>query len=159
MKSADYKAEEKEDSAQSVISLEAAKKGLSEKALSLLEQFTKAMEIDFATPKALSILQKTVKDTSLDDGEIVTLIKVMDCVLGLRLIESAREILKNQSEVSPINMHEGDSEAPQIEALIAQRKEAKKAKDFARADAIRDELTAKGIEIIDTPSGTVWTRK
>ena len=45
-----------------------------------------------------------------------------------------------------------------IEALITKRTEAKKAKDFAAADAIRDELTRMGIAIMDTPEGTVWER-
>ena len=43
-----------------------------------------------------------------------------------------------------------------IDDLIQQRSEAKKAKDFATSDAIRDELIAMGIAIMDTPSGTVW---
>ncbi|MDM5271988.1 cysteine--tRNA ligase [Sulfurovum sp. zt1-1] len=45
-----------------------------------------------------------------------------------------------------------------IEALIEQRSEAKKAKDFERSDTIRDELTALGIAIMDTPDGTVWEK-
>ncbi len=45
-----------------------------------------------------------------------------------------------------------------IEALIKKRLEAKKAKDFARSDAIRDELTALGINIMDTPDGTLWEK-
>ena len=43
-----------------------------------------------------------------------------------------------------------------MEALIAERADAKKAKDFARADAIRDELTQMGVEIMDGPDGTTW---
>ena len=46
----------------------------------------------------------------------------------------------------------------QVETLIAQRSEAKKAEDFARADAIRDELTMLGIAIMDTTDGTVWEK-
>ncbi len=45
-----------------------------------------------------------------------------------------------------------------IEALIQERMEARSSKDFARADAIRDELHSKGIELIDTPDGTRWKR-
>ncbi|MGP1458814.1 MAG: CysS/YqeB C-terminal domain-containing protein [Treponema sp.] len=54
--------------------------------------------------------------------------------------------------------HDGDLEADEINALIVQRTEAKKAKDFAAADKIRDELNARGIIVTDTPQGTVWTR-
>ena len=46
----------------------------------------------------------------------------------------------------------------EIEALIAERTEAKKAKDFAKADAIRDELAAMGITIKDTRQGVQWFR-
>ena len=45
-----------------------------------------------------------------------------------------------------------------IEALIEKRSEAKKAKDFATSDAIRDELTQMGIQIMDTPQGTIWEK-
>ena len=51
-----------------------------------------------------------------------------------------------------------DPETEKIEALIAKRAEAKKAKDFAAADAIRDELAAMGITIKDTRQGVQWFR-
>ena len=47
---------------------------------------------------------------------------------------------------------------PEIDALVAARTEAKKAKNWAEADRIRDELKARGIEIIDTPQGAKWKR-
>ena len=50
---------------------------------------------------------------------------------------------------------EGD---PEIDALVKARGEAKKAKNFAEADRIRDELKEKGIEITDVPGGAVWKR-
>jgi cysteinyl-tRNA synthetase len=46
----------------------------------------------------------------------------------------------------------------QIEALIAERIQAKKSKDFARADGIRAELLAQGIVLEDGPAGTTWRR-
>ena len=45
-----------------------------------------------------------------------------------------------------------------IEALITERQEARAKKDFARADAIRDELAAQGIKLLDTKEGVRWTR-
>ena len=51
-----------------------------------------------------------------------------------------------------------DAEEARIDALIAERAEAKKAKNFARADEIRAQLTAEGIELLDTPQGTTWRR-
>ena len=47
---------------------------------------------------------------------------------------------------------------PEIDALVKARGEAKKAKDFAEADRIRDELKARGIEVTDVPGGAVWKR-
>ncbi|MHC4730281.1 MAG: DALR domain-containing protein, partial [Planctomycetota bacterium] len=46
----------------------------------------------------------------------------------------------------------------EIERLIAERNAARKAKDFAKADAIRDQLAAQGIELLDTPQGVRWKR-
>ena len=46
----------------------------------------------------------------------------------------------------------------EIEALVAERTEARKAKNFARSDAIRDELLARGIVLEDTPQGVRWKR-
>jgi cysteinyl-tRNA synthetase len=52
----------------------------------------------------------------------------------------------------------GDAEKTEIEKLLQDRQDAKKAKDFARADAIRNELTARGIIIEDTPQGPKWKK-
>ena len=61
-----------------------------------------------------------------------------------------------------LNKKKAEEEAanadPEIDALVNARTEAKKAKNFAEADRIRDELKAMGVEIIDTPQGTKWRR-
>ncbi|WP_457598413.1 cysteine--tRNA ligase [Hydrogenimonas sp.] len=51
-----------------------------------------------------------------------------------------------------------DEQIARIEALVAERNEAKKAKDFAKADALREELSRMGIQLMDTPQGTVWEK-
>ena len=47
---------------------------------------------------------------------------------------------------------------PEIDALVLERAKAKKAKDFAAADRIREELKAMGVEVTDTKDGAVWKR-
>ncbi len=67
-----------------------------------------------------------------------------DLPVGIRIDDFEREALA------------GDVDVPGIEALIASRTEARAAKDFARSDAIRDELAAIGVSIKDGPNGTTW---
>ena len=70
----------------------------------------------------------------------------MDEVMGIFGIEQDKK-------------NENGDEAAQIEALIAERNAARKAKDWGRSDAIRDELAARGIILEDTPQGTKWKKK
>ena len=74
-----------------------------------------------------------------------------DRVLSLNLLENAEKLQKKQAE-------EATAADPEIDALVSARTEAKKAKNFAEADRIRDELKARGIEIIDTPQGAKWRK-
>ncbi|MCR5217209.1 cysteine--tRNA ligase [Treponema sp.] len=134
--------------------------GLSQKAVQYMEKFRAALENDLATPVALSTIQKVVKDGSLDPNEALELVRRMDSVIGLKLAESAVEALKKMEEEAKNSMpdHSGDPEAQEIDALVAERTMAKKNKDFARADEIRNILTERGITIIDTPNGPSWKR-
>ncbi len=137
---------------------EAAKtEGLGGKAKNYLEEFRTALENDLSTPVALSLLQKAVKDGSLAAAEALELVRRMDSVLGLRLAESAAAALDVPANAGAA-AHADDPEAEAINALVAERSAAKKAKNFARSDEIRDQLAAKGIVITDTPQGPVWER-
>ncbi|MGN0740253.1 MAG: cysteine--tRNA ligase [Treponema sp.] len=127
---------------------------LSEKAKGYLDSFKSDLENDLATPQALSRLQVAVKDSELKAEEALFLIKKMDSVLALDLLKEA------ESSCSPgAELNSTDPEATQIEQLLLQRTQAKKDKDFALADKIRDDLAAKGIIIVDTPAGPTWKRK
>jgi cysteinyl-tRNA synthetase len=53
---------------------------------------------------------------------------------------------------------EAQADDAEIDALVAERDAARAAKDWSRADAVRDELAARGIELLDTPQGTRWRR-
>ena len=69
-------------------------------------------------------------------------------MLGLNLLSAAEKARSARPE-------EHD---PEIDALVAARTEAKRAKNWPEADRIRDELKARGIEVIDTPQGAKWKR-
>ena len=134
--------------------------GLSEKASEYLDNFKAAIENDLLMPVALSLVNKVVKDGTLKAEEALSLIDRMDSVIGLKLISTAAAAQKEAEEqaASLIPDHSGDPEAAEIDQLVKQRTEAKKNKDFETADRIRNELTARGITIIDTPQGPAWKR-
>ena len=85
-----------------------------------------------------------------------------DQVLGLSLLEKAAALREKEAAQTASTGEggftitgEGD---PAIDALVLQRAQAKKAKNFAEADRIRDELKAQGIEVTDTKDGAMWKR-
>ena len=127
---------------------------LSEKAKGYLDSFKADMENDLATPQALSRLEVAVKDNELKAEDALFLIKKRDSVLALDLLKEAES-----SGTPDAELNSTDPEAAQIEQLLLQRTQAKKDKDFALADKIRDDLAAKGIIIVDTPTGPTWKRK
>ncbi len=129
--------------------------GLSEKARAFIEDFQKALENDLSTPVALSLIQKTVKDPDLSTEEALELVRRMDSVIGLKLSDSAEKLLSTPTETVSV---QDDPEAEEINALVAERTEAKKAKNFARSDEIRNILAARGIILTDTPNGVIWKR-
>ncbi len=130
----------------------------------LVEQFQAAMERDFNTPSALTVLFELAKELGKESNVLVhqgktetspellhkkwvTLVNLAG-VLGLELGPEA------EAEISVGGLTDED-----IEAMIQQRKDARKARDFAEGDRLRDELKDNGITLIDQKDGiTIWHR-
>ncbi|MBR4464251.1 MAG: cysteine--tRNA ligase [Treponema sp.] len=125
-----------------------------------LAKFKSGLENDLATPIALSAMQKASNGKNQKASEALADIFQMDKVLSLSVIENALSLAEKQATENSVHAddHAGDPEAAEITALVEERTAAKKAKDFARADQIRTELSARGITIVDTPNGAVWKR-
>ena len=112
-------------------------------------QFQAALDNDLNTSLAVTALYDVLK-ADVSDAAKRELIDSFDQVLGLSLLE--RAAARKAEPVVPV---EG---AEEIEALIAQRTEAKQTKNWAEADRIREALKDMGIEIKDTPNGVEWKK-
>ncbi|GAC1571272.1 MAG: hypothetical protein NVS3B27_17060 [Novosphingobium sp.] len=116
----------------------------------LLNAFSDWVSEDLNTAVPLTILDEVLALKKVDLGEKMATVQAMDAVLGLGLLELARADLR----IRPITATIAETE---IEAALAARKEARAAKDFARSDALRDELAAQGVEVMDgDPLGWDW---
>ncbi len=114
-----------------------------------LSDFDVALSDDLNTAKAVALLNELLSDKSVPSLYAVKIIALYDLVLGLNLLKQSSEDLV----LRPAN---SNIEESQIQELIAQRAQAKKDKDFAKADQIRNELTNKGVAIKDSKDGTTW---
>ena len=117
----------------------------------LKERFVGALNGDLNTSVAVTAVYDVLKAKTNDATKLAALAD-FDQVLSLNLLSAAEALRKMEAEEAAA------SADPEIDALVAARTAAKKAKNFAEADRIRDELKAKGIEIIDTPQGTKWRK-
>lgn len=110
----------------------------------LRTRFWDAVRDDLNAPRALAVTWEVARSDLSPAAQRQLLIE-FDTWLGLGL---ASEVPRDDVQASD----------PRIDALVAERWQARKARDFARADAIRATLTAEGIEVEDGPDGSKWRR-
>ena len=127
----------------------------------LKEKFLAALGNDLNTSLAITAVYDALKYQTNDQTKLAVLAD-FDTVLGLDLIAKADKKRKELAAMPKagefVVVSESGETDPAVEALIKARQDAKKAKNFAEADRIRDELKSRGVEIIDTPQGTKWRK-
>jgi cysteinyl-tRNA synthetase len=115
--------------------------------------FKAAMDDDLNTPKALDAIFEMIKEINrLADQQALRLTEAKQALAALRNFDRVLSILDYQ----PLGLKISEI---QIEQLLTERRAARQTKDFARADAIRQELLSQGIAIKDTPLGTEWRKQ
>jgi cysteinyl-tRNA synthetase len=107
-----------------------------------IERFDAAISDDLNTAVALTVLDEVLALKKVDPGEKLAVIDAMDAVLGLGLLTLDRADLRLRPRAATITQAE-------IDAALAERRQARAAKDFAASDAIRDSLIAAGVEVMD----------
>ena len=116
-------------------------------------RFCAALDNDLNTSLGVTAVYDVLKMKTTPATKLA-LIEDFDRVLGLDIVPAAKAQI--EKERAAAEAAASDPFIQEIEALIAERTAAKKSRDFARADAIRAELTEKGVTIIDTPEGTKY---
>ena len=121
-------------------------------------RFREAMDDDFNTPEAYSALFDLAREVNRLKAEDMTAANGM--AAELRKLAKVLGLLQQEPELFlQGGAQADDGEVAEIEALIKQRNDARKAKDWALADAARDRLNEMNIVLEDGPQGTTWRRK
>jgi cysteinyl-tRNA synthetase len=126
-----------------------AEAGLGEAGRAYLAALDEAVSNDLSTPEALAVLTRLSRDARLHDEELAVLLGAAEALLALGLLDLVPEDLDAPASELAIS-------ADEVETLLGERRRARESGDFATADAIRERLEELGIELRDTPEGTVW---
>ncbi|MGB6976457.1 MAG: cysteine--tRNA ligase [Gammaproteobacteria bacterium] len=120
------------------------------------QQFQEAMDDDFNTPVALAVLFEMIREINRlkDDGDQTAAARLAN---GLKTLGNTLGILQQNPETF-LQMGLSPEQINEIEQLIAARNAARKNKDYAEADRVRQTLLTMGITLEDTTSGTIWRR-
>jgi cysteinyl-tRNA synthetase len=152
-----------------IAALDPAKGEVDEAAFeSLREGFVKALDNDLNTSLAVTAIYDVLK-AKVSDATKLAVLADFDTVLSVGLLDraatlrdklaaekAAHEAAKKAAEEAERAAAAADPFVAEILAAIDARKAAKKEKNFAEADRIRDELAARGVTLIDTPQGTTY---
>lgn len=129
----------------------AEEKAFTETFDSYRQKFDDAMDDDLNTADAISVIFELVRAINIAVEKNPTKALATACLDMLHEFTDVLGLLYNKKE-------EDDSLDSKVEAMIEARQAARKAKNFAEADRIRDELKAMGITLMDTPQGVKWSK-
>ena len=127
--------------------------------VSLPEAFVAAMDDDLGTPAAVAVLYDTVREGNklLTDGPSAALITAVRQVVEMLGVLGLDPRDPGWPTAGGSDARLTEAVDVLVQGLLTQRADARAAKDWARADQIRDQIKAAGIEVEDTPAGPVWT--
>jgi cysteinyl-tRNA synthetase len=125
----------------------------------LCPEFVAAMDDDMSTPSALAALHNKVREgnSALDAGDDVTARAAAGCVRGMADVLGVDPLSPKWNDTSTTDTGARQALVALVEHVLEERLRARKDRDFAKADALRDRLKAAGIAVEDNPDGSQWT--
>ncbi len=118
----------------------------------LLDTIDAAIAADLSTPRILAALQDALREPALTPDGQRAVVAAADALLGLGLAALDPADLDRRRALGDLSAEERHA----ISELVADRTQARKERDWARADQIRAELDELGVDLTDTPDGPVW---
>ena len=118
----------------------------------LLDTIDAAIAADLSTPRILAALQDAFRDPAITPDGQRAVVAAADTLLGLGLATLDADDLDSRRAIADLSPEERHA----IEQLVADRTQARKERDWPRADQIRAELDELGVHVTDTPEGPVW---